>query len=80
MLNINFSRRNLIAIPIFNFWQGVELCYLLNLCNYIYISAPHSLFVRNSSSEYYVNILQDLKDYGTTKMKVVKLVIVFEKA
>lgn len=80
MLIVNFSRRNLVAIPVLNFWQGLGLRYLPNLCNYIYKKAPHPVFVQNSSSEYHINILQELKGYGTTRMKAIKLVIVFDKA
>lgn len=85
LLIVNFSRRNLVAIPVLNFWQGLELHCLLFLCNYRCKKSPHPVFVQNSSSEYYVNIFyiiikQELKDYGTIRMKAVKLVIVFEKA
>lgn len=85
LLIVNFSRRNLVAIAVLNFWQGLELHRLLFLCNYRCKKSPHPVFVQNSSSEYYINIFyiiikQELKDYGTIRMKAVKLVIVFEKA
>lgn len=45
LLIVNFSRRKLVAIPVLSFWQGLELCYLLSLCNYIYKKAPYPAFV-----------------------------------
>lgn len=85
LLIVNFSRRNLVAILVLNFCQGLELRYLLFLCNYRYKKSPHPVFIQNSSSEYYINILyiiikEELKDYGTIRIKAVRLVKVFEKA
>lgn len=54
LLIVNFSKRNLAATPVLNFWQGLERCYLLNLCNYIYI---YKSSTSNICPEFFIRIL-----------------------